>query len=414
MPRLTTARPSWVPIGAKYHFDYANRRYYNGNIWEGKNNGTAPAQYNTSSMFYNGSSASANTLFTQWKNGKVVAAGASQNLRISDYGLWSEGGTGLAHNYALQCRDFTNAAWTKTTMTAAKDQVGVDGVTNAASSLTATAGAGAAVAVQTLSFTSKLFTVSAWIKRITGTGTIGLSLDGTTYTDVSGSVNSTTYTQVHIGTATSTNPTVGVNLGTNGDKIAIDFFQAENDDTATSPILSVGTVNLRGAEYPTFGTQATQFNDGLRIINDIDTLSPFSIVVGYSGNFSTTLGHGIIVGGGTNPIVISGAAGGGVVTATYNGGSNASTNSDVSGLFTLNKVAVSIGGTASTICVNGGAVTAGTCKTRTGAPTTSHIAFGNNGSNILPMNGYIKFITIYKRELTASEMKAVTKVTEPN
>src|SRR3972149_3393455 len=48
---------------------------------------------------------------------------------------------GQRTNQILHSRDHTNAAWVKVTMTAAKDQVGEDGVANSASSLQATGAA---------------------------------------------------------------------------------------------------------------------------------------------------------------------------------------------------------------------------------------------------------------------------------
>ena len=45
-------------------------------------------------------------------------------------------------NYQLHCRDWTDVAYSATNITPAKDATGLDGVTNSASTLTATGAAG--------------------------------------------------------------------------------------------------------------------------------------------------------------------------------------------------------------------------------------------------------------------------------
>jgi hypothetical protein len=137
-------------------------------------------------------------------------------------------------NECLQARDLSNASWTKSNVTAAKDQAGIDGVANAASSLTATAANG--TVKQSITSASAARRFSVFMKRITGTGNIDLTLDnGTTWTTVSGSINSATFTRVAIG-QTVANPTVGIRIVASGDKIAVDMAQEELGAFDTSPI----------------------------------------------------------------------------------------------------------------------------------------------------------------------------------
>ncbi len=81
-------------------------------------------------------------------------------------------------NLAKWNRDLTNAVWTKSNTTAALDQVGLDGVSNSASSVTATADAG--TALQAITSASAARITTAYVKRITGSGTIEMTQDGGT------------------------------------------------------------------------------------------------------------------------------------------------------------------------------------------------------------------------------------------
>jgi len=149
------------------------------------------------------------------------------------YALVEPAATGLA----LWNRDLTNAAWVKTGgggTTAAKDQVGIDGVANSASSLTADGADG--TALQAITSVSAARAFAPFVKRITGTGTISITLDGgLTYTDITASINSSTFTRV-TGLQTLADPTIGFKITTSGDKIAVDVAGIENGTVATSPI----------------------------------------------------------------------------------------------------------------------------------------------------------------------------------
>lgn len=153
---------------------------------------------------------------------------------------------GEATNELLYCRDFTNAAWVKTNITAALDAEGLTGVANSASTLTATASNG--TAFQSLTLSSAEFTTSFYVKRQTGTGTISISDDnGSTYTDITALINSTSFTRVQI-TNTQANPTVGFKIDTSGDEIIVDFGQVEEKPFATSPILTTATNATRSQD----------------------------------------------------------------------------------------------------------------------------------------------------------------------
>lgn len=136
-------------------------------------------------------------------------------------------------NVVLWNRDLTNAAWTKSNVTAAKDQIGIDGAANSASSITATAGNGTCLQAITLASSARF--QSAYVKRLTGSGTIQMTMDnGSTWTTVTVTA---AWTLVTIPTQTLANPTVGFRIVTSGDAIAVDYVQNENGLFATSPML---------------------------------------------------------------------------------------------------------------------------------------------------------------------------------
>lgn len=144
-------------------------------------------------------------------------------------------------NLALWNRDLTNAAWTKTNGTAAINQYGIDGVSNSASSFTATAGN--ATCLQSITSASAARVTSFFLKRITGTGTVNITQDnGTTWT----AVTLTSAWQRFQVTATAANPVIGIRVVTSGDAVALDFAQHETPaSTASSPIATTTASVIR-------------------------------------------------------------------------------------------------------------------------------------------------------------------------
>jgi hypothetical protein len=165
---------------------------------------------------------------------------ASGALRRTDKGALIEG---ARTNRALHSRDLTQAAWTATNVTVARNQVGIDGLANTACSLTATAGNGTVLQAVTHASTARYFSV--WIKRITGTGTVEVTLDnGSTWTAVT-----VTSAYTRVGAAqTLANPTVGVRLVTDTDAVAVDFAQLEDGAFPSSPIVTAGSSATRAAD----------------------------------------------------------------------------------------------------------------------------------------------------------------------
>lgn len=151
-------------------------------------------------------------------------------VTLAAEGLWLEESR---TNVVLWNRDMTNAVWTKTNCTAAKDQTSFDGTANAASSLTATAGN--ATCLQAITLASSARFQSVLVKRITGSGTIQMTMDnGTTWTNITVTAG---WTRVSIPSQTLANPTVGFRIVTSGDAIAVDLVQNENTSVAPSSVM---------------------------------------------------------------------------------------------------------------------------------------------------------------------------------
>ena len=147
-------------------------------------------------------------------------------------------------NIVLWNRDLTNAAWTKTNVTAAKDQTGIDGVASSASKITATAGNGTCLQAITAGSTQRA--QFAYVKRITGSGTINMTMDnGSTWTVVTVTA---AWTKVTIPPQTLANPTVGFRIVTSGDAIAVDYVQNEAGPFESSPIATTTTAVTRAGD----------------------------------------------------------------------------------------------------------------------------------------------------------------------
>lgn len=149
-----------------------------------------------------------------------------------------------ATNIMLWSRDCSNAAWTKSSTTAVKTQTGVDGASNSASLITATAGNG--TCLQGVTSASSIRSFTAFVKRSVGTGVVNMTMDGgSTWTAIT---LTTQFTRFRIPTQTVTNPSVGFRLVTNGDAIVVDYCQLESTSYDTTPILTTSATATRNTD----------------------------------------------------------------------------------------------------------------------------------------------------------------------
>jgi hypothetical protein len=128
-------------------------------------------------------------------------------------------GSGPCSGVVSVQRDFTNAAWVKTNITAAKDATGIDGTANAASSATATAALGTVLFPATATANTRVF--QAHVKRKAGYGRVWMTGDGgTSWTDVTAQIGPN-YARVWI-PVLGTNPSCGFMLENSADAIICD------------------------------------------------------------------------------------------------------------------------------------------------------------------------------------------------
>ena len=159
-------------------------------------------------------------------------------------------------NLCLYSDDFTNAAWVKSNLTAAKTATGPDGVANSASTLTATAAN--ATALQAITSTSAARITSMFVKRRTGTGVIEMTQDnGSTWTAVTVTAG---WTRVSIPSATAADPTVGIRVVTDTDAIDVALFDHELGAFITSPVATVASQVTRAADAISILTSAFPFS----------------------------------------------------------------------------------------------------------------------------------------------------------
>lgn len=158
----------------------------------------------------------------------------------------------------------STAIWTGTNVTIALNQFGADGATTVCS---ATATAGNATVLQSIPAGASSRRVgSMYLKRLVGTGTVQITIDGgTTWTTAAVTSN---YTLFQTPIQTSTAPVIGIRLVTNGDSVAVDFAQEE----------ALPTANDFFASYPntTKPLPRTKPADGISILQG----SPFGITTG--------------------------------------------------------------------------------------------------------------------------------------
>lgn len=210
----------------------------------------------------------------------TVKGGAATYTRVSvawtrqSNGIWIQVATGQPRSYynitgrydgficevgktnnCLQNRDFSNAAWIKNTVTALKNQIGIDGVTNSASSITATAPLG--TALQALVLANQSWGASAYVQRLVGVGTLEITIDGgTTWVDVTAQVGALgTYQLVQVIQAVL-NPSIGFRIGTSTDSFAIDMAQVEDTSITgiTTPIVTAGATAARATDALSYST----------------------------------------------------------------------------------------------------------------------------------------------------------------
>lgn len=280
---------------------------------------------------------------TAWyfnSSGLLVSAGT--NVPRFDYGTPGSSSLvgmlveGLADtNIALWSRDLTQtSAWTATTATVALDQTGIDGVATSASSITATANN--ATVCQTFTTATVNSEFSVFLKRISGSGTISISNNGSTYVTESISGSWVRY----FNNANVTAPQICIKLATSGDEIGVDVAQFETDPiriSLSSPIITTTASVTRAVEsatvspIPWFNTSAGTYVYNFQAANQNGLVGNF---VAFNNSYATVINNGFFqIAGGSSTTLnyntlatvgVSYTSPGGVFTTVYNGVSKGS------------------------------------------------------------------------------------------
>lgn len=176
-------------------------------------------------------------------------------------------------NSLLQSNTLNNAAWTATTMSVvASATISPDGTANA---WTLTASAGNATLKQGVATTAVPWTNSVWLRRVSGTGNIDITMDGVTWVTQTLTTAWQRFSVAQTGVAGTSNP--GIRIVTNGDVIEAFGEQAEAGAFASSYIPTAGAtatratdnVMLAGAAYSAAvsGASGVWFAEGIIVNN---------------------------------------------------------------------------------------------------------------------------------------------------
>lgn len=331
------------------------------------------------------------TKYCQWLTGiwMSVASGAPC---ITDQGwLIEEART----NDALQSRDMTQAVWVSVGMTEALNAVGIDGVANSASTLTATGTAGSCTAsctdLQTITLGSSADTYSVWLKRVTGSGTVNITINNL------GAVTpctlvATGFTRCTV-TATLANPVIGIQMTVVNDVIVADFNQMEPGGFPTSPILTTSASATRAADnVVAAGLFASVLGAGTGAafvqVNIPTSATSFprlwdQNVAVFAGLISTPSGPGQI---NVNNVAVNT-----VNNVTFG---------------SVTRYAANWSPLSQAVVINGGAVATGIG----GAPTTGAINIGNNSALNRGINGKLLRFTLFNFLVPNAQLQMLTSL----
>lgn len=305
-------------------------------------------------------------------------------------------------NYTLYSRNLTQAAWAKTTATATLNQVGIDGASNTASLFTAT---GVNAIKQTITLTSNTVIASAYIKRVSGSGTVEFTQDnGTTWTPLTLTTNWQRFT---LTAQTLTNPTVGFRLGTSGNSIAIDAAQLEIGSIATSVITTTSASVTRATDVISCATSSFGYNasEGTWVVE----ASFPSLAIGQRGML--LVWNGTSFSGGGGHILRNGATPSGFVVEQRDTAGVDQGSTSVNSVFTADtpaRVAYRYKLNDSLALGNAGTGVADTSVSL--STNVSEIRLGRaSASTANFINGHMRRVIYYPVALTAGRLQSLTE-----
>ncbi|RWK66996.1 SGNH/GDSL hydrolase family protein [Mesorhizobium sp.] len=287
--------------------------------------------------------------------------------------------------------------WVATNMNVAQGYVGIDGVANSASLLTATA-ADATVS-QAITQASFPRAQDAYVKRVTGSGAVSMSMDaGATWSVITPTAR---WARLAIPNQTLANPTVMLKLATSGDAIAIDCVQSEPGSVtyASSPMPTTTAAFARAADVITMPTSA--------LPGDFSTFSVYAVVSTEAPN-SATRGIWCLDDGTANNRIMA-------MLSSITVGALQMFNANVLQMNILagagdpdirHRTMASVTAGAADFGMDG---TLGTTDTVFTEPAVSILRFGSMGPlGLTPLGGWIEEIIIVPRAAGDAEIRNVT------
>lgn len=370
--------PSWVlPNGPGLDIDFAN-----GRPWVA---GRGPASI---ASLLSVTRASQETVSDLAGNLTYAASGAAA---ISNAGLQVYA---AATNIVLWNNDLSNAAWTASNITAAKDQAGPDNVANSASSIIATAGNGTILQAITLSSQANFQT--AYVKRLVGTGVVNMTMDnGATWTAVTVTSG---WTRVSIPTQTLANPTVGFQIVTNGDKIAVALVQNESGTFAT-PAIPTTTVSVTRAVDVITLSAPPAFGANFSLFISATPTESVGNMVGIEVSDGSTNNRALLAKS-TTLAALNSSIGGVAGTSATSGTWTLNTIGKVAGAYQTTTQAAAFNGTSFGPATN----------TLPASSLFTTVRIGSNASSAAPFNGNITRIAIWPN--TALPSTALVAMTQ--
>ncbi|WP_149902389.1 hypothetical protein [Mesorhizobium sp. SARCC-RB16n] len=332
--------------------------------------GTQPLGNNTLDGRFLRDSGNYQACYLPNKAGLLVSVG-SAGIRRTDAGIWLYPSVSIL---GLWGADLSNAAWTKTGINAVKNQVGADGVANTASSITATTANGVVKQVITSAVADRV--MSAYVKRLSGTGTLEFSLDNEATWTVVPVTNA--YTRPFIVQLGVTNPSIAFRIANSGDSFAVDFSMVSG--AMNGQLLPYGYL-VRST-----GTAVGSFSRSTPWALNTDNSPLFTCITQpfawYWQGRADRLGGGLFVSDGAFQVNI--VADG---TIQY-GGKSSPTGQWKAGMSNLNKVAGWTNGAGiAKFSINGNPPTSTSTLL---TPNGTHFVFSSNGSGGAAINGLVE------------------------
>jgi hypothetical protein len=285
----------------------------------------------------------------------------------------------------------TGAGWGATNMTVAKSATGIDGSANSATTLTATDAAATVLHVLAAAASSR--TYSAFIRRVTGTGTVKLVQNTTKTSDLSSSLNTLTYTRVSLNASVDvTTAGYGIELGTSGDVIEVDFNQFESGPFMTSPMASAGAVrNADVLSYPSSGNVLTETGT---VYAELGTLWTTAAVASKAVTFDNTASAFQNAGDALSTSI------------RIFDGTTSDSKSGLTSMATGSRRRAASWGASGLIVTGDGATPATSAFDATIGNTNISIGCAANG--IAQWNGLVKNVRIWQQQLTSAHLQAIT------